>query len=232
MNTSSPTGDTKRPILELVVNASQAEVWRAVSTTEALHEWFGYDYDDRHGGRPERPAAGLDDEVRAFVEDSTLLPPGRIVFEDDTELTLTADGRHTIVRLVVPEVADATWEELYEGVAEGWRFYLEQLRFWLEAAPKGARRTVYLAGEATGPEVIALVGPGTPWYDASVVTRDGWLISVGADPNAMELAQVNVIVSTYGLDDTAFAAIRENWAARWRATAKNPEVITVERAAI
>lgn len=129
-------------------------------------------------------------------------------------------------------MADAKWEELYGGVAEGWRFYLEQLRFWLEAAPKGTRRTVYLAGEATGPQVMALVGAGTPWYEASVVTPQGWLVSVGADPASTTVGRVNVIVSTYGLDDDAFAAVHDDWSARWRASVGNPEVITADRAGV
>jgi uncharacterized protein YndB with AHSA1/START domain len=216
--------------VELRINAPREEVWRAVSTTDGVREWFGYDYDERHGSCPQRPAAGFDAEVRSFVDDARLFPPERMAFDDDTALTVTADGERTIVRLVVPDVADATWEELYGGVAEGWRFYLEQLRFWLEAAPKGTRRTVYLGGEATGPQVVALVGSGTPWHEASVVTPDGWLVSAGADPQSTTAGPVNVIVSTYGLDDAAFAAVRDDWAARWRAAVRNPEIITSDRA--
>lgn len=222
----------ERPIVELLIDAPREEVWRAVSTTDGVREWFGYEYDERHGSCPQRPAAEFDAEVRAFVDDAQLFPPERLAFDDDTALTLTADGTRTIVRLVVPDVADARWEELYDGVAEGWRFYLEQLRFWLEAAPEGPRRTVYLAGEATGPEVVALVGPGTPWHEASVVTPDGWLVSVGADPNSTSAHPVNVIVSTYGLDDSSFAAVRDDWADRWRGVVRNPEVITTDRAAV
>lgn len=68
---------TKRPILEIVINASQDDVWRAISTTDGLHQWFGYDYDERHGGRPERPASASDAEVRAFIDDSELPGLGR-----------------------------------------------------------------------------------------------------------------------------------------------------------
>ncbi|WP_232666648.1 SRPBCC family protein [Pseudonocardia sp. TRM90224] len=220
---------TKRPILELVVTAPREEVWRAVSTTDGLREWFGYDYDARDGGRPERPAAGSEDELRSFVDDSELHPPERIAFDDDTELLLAADGDRTVVRLVVPDVSDANWEDLYSGVADGWRFYLEQLRFWLEAAPPGHRRTVHMQGEATGPQVVELVGEGAPWYDASIVTADGWLVSVGADPTSTDVGPVNVIVSTYGLDDEAFAAVRDDWSARWHAVVGKAEVITAER---
>lgn len=134
------------------------------------------------------------------------------------------------MRLLVPEVADASWEDLYTGVAEGWRFYLEQLRFRMEAAPSGARRTVYLQGVATGPQVVELVGPGRPWHGASVVTGDGLLVSVGADPASTDAGPVNVIVSTYGLDDAAFGAVRDEWAARWLAVVGSPEVITAEPA--
>jgi len=229
---TGPGHRAERPIVELLIDAPREDVWRAVSTTDGVREWFGYDYDERHGSCPARPAAGFDAEVRAFVDGAQLSPPERMAFDDDTALTVTADGPRTIVRLIVPDVADAKWEELYDGVAAGWRFYLEQLRFWLEAAPEGARRTVYLAGEATGPQVVALVGPGTPWHEASVVTPHGWLVSVGADPHSTTAGPVNVIVSTYGLDDAAFAAVRNDWSDRWLAAVRNPEIITTDRATV
>jgi uncharacterized protein YndB with AHSA1/START domain len=218
----------ERPILEMVVQAPREEVWPTISTTGGLREWFGYDYERRHGGRPERPAAGSEAELRAFIDDAELVAPGRIAFDDGTALTLDADGAGTIVRLVVPTSADAESEALYDGLAEGWRFYLEQLRFLLEAAPKGARRTIYLAGRARGRQVAELVGPGTPWHDASVVTPEGWLVSVGADPGDPTTGPVNVIVSTYGLDDDAFAAVREVWSKRWIDSIVDPEVITAD----
>lgn len=227
-----PDHRDERPIVEMLIEAPREEVWRAVSTTDGVREWFGYDYDENHGSCPARPAAGFEAEVRAFVDDAQLSPPERIAFADDTALTVTADGRRTVVRLVVPDVAGAKWEELYDGVASGWRFYLEQLRFWLEAAPAGVRRTVYLAGEATGPQVVALVGPGRPWHEASVVTRDGWLVSVGADPHSPAAGPVNVIVSTYGLDDDAFAAVRNEWSDRWLAAVRDPVIIATARATV
>src|SRR5262245_9021268 len=110
----------KRPIVELTINAPQDAVWRAVSTPEGLHEWFGYDYDVNHSG-PARPDGGLAEEIRSFVDSSELYPQERVAFDDDTDLTLTADGERTIVRLVVPDLEDTNWEELYGGVAEGWR---------------------------------------------------------------------------------------------------------------
>ncbi|GAA0915460.1 SRPBCC domain-containing protein [Nonomuraea longicatena] len=214
----------KRPIVELTLDAPQDAVWRAVSTAEGLHEWFGYDYDADHSG-PARPDAGLAEEIRSMVDGSELHGRERVAFDDDTELTLTADGERTIVRLVVPDVEGANWAELYGGVADGWRFYLEQLRFYLETNPTGRRRTVYLAGEATGAQVAELVRPGMPWHAASIVTPEGHLVSVGADPADPDSAPVNVIVTAYGLDDDAFAALQERWAHRWQAVVKNPEII-------
>ncbi|MET9251351.1 SRPBCC domain-containing protein [Nonomuraea sp. NPDC003709] len=214
----------KRPLVELTVNARQDAVWRAVSTPEGLHEWFGYDYDASHTA-PARPATGLAEEIRSFVDDSELHPPERVAFDDGTELTLTADDTRTVVRLVVPNLEGADWQDLYGGVAEGWRFYLEQLRFYLDRAPSGRRRTIYLAGQATGAQVIEIIGPGTRWHEAGIVNDEGHLVSVGADPADPQPAQVNVIVSTYGLDDGDFAALRDRWAARWQANVKDPEVI-------
>ncbi|MGW0195579.1 hypothetical protein [Nonomuraea sp. NPDC003201] len=98
-------------------------------------------------------------------------------------------------------------------------------RFSLDRAPSGRRRTIYLAGQATGAQVIEIVGPGTRWHEAGIVTDEGHLVSVGADPADPQPAQVNAIVSTYGLDDGDFAALRDRWAARWQANVKDPEVI-------
>ncbi|MGP4022104.1 hypothetical protein [Actinomadura sp. 3N407] len=104
-----------------------------MSTTDGVREWFGYNYDERHGNCPERPAA----EVRAFVDDAQLSPPERIAFDDDTALTVTADGTRTIVRLVVPEVADAKWEELYDGVAAGLALLPRAARLLAGGRPRG-----------------------------------------------------------------------------------------------
>lgn len=39
-----------------------------------------------------------------------------------------------------------------------------------------------------------------------------------------QIGPTSVTVTSYGLDDEAFAALRERWSGRWSAVAKNAEV--------
>jgi uncharacterized protein YndB with AHSA1/START domain len=205
--------------VELTVAAPREEVWRALTTPEVAGEWFGYDYD------------GLDAEITAiFVDDGTAEPPDRLVFSDGSYLEAAPDGPRTVVRAVLPGPLGDGWDDIYDPIAQGWRTYLEQLRFLLETRPAGRRRTVYLTGEATGAEVLAAAGAGRPWFDGRreriVVDADGHLVAAAADHpfDSRATGPVNILVTTYGLDDAAFAALRAEWTSRWQAVAGNAAV--------
>ena len=82
---------------------------------------------------------------------------------------LEVAGSGTRVRLVRAEPpASDTWDGVYDDVDEGWRTFVAQLAFWLEAQhgvgrEVSPRRTVYLAGhreQADGPTLIAAAGAG------------------------------------------------------------------------
>lgn len=210
--------------VEVTVRAPLDVVWRALTEPDQIRHWFGWDYD------------GLDAEIRTiFVEHAQQFPPDRIVLEDGQRIELQASGPHTVVRAVMPgSLADAEWEDLYDGMEEGWRAFFEQLRFRLQRRPDAHRRTVYLSGTASGPRVLPLVDGVSKeiWhesrYQRMVVDRDENLIGFAAQQplDAADPGPVSVTVTTYGLDDAAFTAVREEWAARWQPVVPDAEVTT------
>jgi hypothetical protein len=215
--------------VEVVVRAPRDTVWRALTDTEQIRQWFGWDYE------------GLDGEITfIFVEHSTPHPPDLIQGDNGQRIEIDAgagsDAGATgpvVVRAVLPgSLDDAAWEDIYDGMEEGWRAFFEQLRFWLERRPSGRRRTIYLTGRARPEHVLAAMPEGEDWhqsrYQRMSVDADGHLLGVGAQQplTAHDPGPISLTVTTYGLDDTAFAAAREVWAARWRAIVADPEVTT------
>jgi hypothetical protein len=139
-----------------------------------------------------------------------------------------------VVRAVLPgDLTDARWQDLFDGIEEGWRAFLEQLRFLFDRRPEGRRRTVYLSATASPGQVLAATAPtesGGPWhasrYQRITVDTSGALVAVLAQTplESGETAPASVTVTTYGLDDAAFAAVRDSWSARWRGIAADATV--------
>jgi hypothetical protein len=209
--------DQPKPFLvEITVDAARDAVWQVMTVPGQIREWFGWDHE------------GIDEEIRyIFVDHAELDPPGRMLFEDGSYLELAADGPRTILRAVLPgTLSGGSWDDRYDGIEEGWRAFFEQLRFLLEARPQGRRRTVYLAGTATAAEALMIAGTGgrlwhTSRHQRMTVDSDGHLIGVaGQMPLAGDdTGPTAITVTTYGLDDPAFAAVRDEWAKRWSAVA-------------
>jgi uncharacterized protein YndB with AHSA1/START domain len=205
--------------VDVTVDAGRDEAWEAVTQPAVLHQWFGWDYD------------GLDAEIRQiFVDEATLLAPERMGWADGSYLEVSGDDDRARVR-VAREGSGRGGPDRYDAIEEGWRAFLLQLRYLLSARPAGRRRTLYLTGETTGWQALSLVdgewerfGPRVAW----TTNPDGHLVVVAArvpldDPDA---ARVEVTISTFGLDDAAFEARREEWTKRWAPLAANANVTT------
>jgi uncharacterized protein YndB with AHSA1/START domain len=203
--------------VEVTVPAGRDETWEAVTQPAVLHQWFGWEYD------------GLDAEIKQiFVDAATLLAPERMGWADGSFLEVSGDDDQARVRASRGGAGPAG-PERYDAIEEAWRAFLTQLRFLLERRPAGGRRTLYLTGETTGRQALALVdgdwqrsGPRVAW----TVDGDGPLVVVAGrlpldhdDADRME-----VTVSTYGLDDAAFGRFRQRWTKRWSPVAADVDV--------
>ncbi|HET6530196.1 MAG TPA: activator of HSP90 ATPase [Actinoplanes sp.] len=213
--TDQPT--LKPYAVEVSVLAGRDEAWIAVTQPPVLHRWFGWDYD------------GLDAEIRQiFVDEATLLAPERMGWADGSYLEVQGDDDTSVVR-AVREGDPPADPDAYDAIEEGWRAFLVQLTFLLEQRPPGRRRTLYLTGETTGRQVLAMVDG--EWRRAG--SRVAWVAAPGgslvvaaarAPLDSPDATGMQIVVSTYGLDDAAFDTVRDEWSKRWTAVADGAQV--------
>lgn len=203
--------------VEVALDAGRDEVWDAVTQPPVLRQWFGWDYD------------GLDAEIKQiFVDEATLVSPERMGWADGSYLEVAGGDDRCTARAVregpAPEDPDT-----YDAIEEGWRAFLCQLRFYLRERPTGVRRTLLLTGETTARQALALVdgewtraGSRLAW----TVEPAGHLVVVACHLPLSErsASHTEVTVSAYGLDDRAFAAMRDEWVGRWTPIADRPGV--------
>ena len=212
-------GGLKPYQVEVSVDAGRDEVWECVTQAGALHQWFGWDYD------------GLDAEIQQiFLSEATFVAPERMGWADGSYLEVRDDGDKALVR-VAREVPGHKESDEYDPIEEGWRAFLIQLRFLVQEKPQGQRRTLYLTGETTGKQALALTDG--PWEQSGrrvawAVNGDGHLVVVAArlPLQSHEAAHVEITVSTFGLDDAGFEKQRQEWTRRWAPIAAYARVTT------
>jgi uncharacterized protein YndB with AHSA1/START domain len=201
-------------LVDIVIHAPRDVVWRALTEPAEIRRWFGWDY-------PE-----IEAEIQyIFVDHADQQPPDRIVMEGVQTITVTDDGERTVVAVECPGTPrETSWDGVFDGMEEGWRTFFYQLRYYLERHRDEHRRTLYLTGTASpGVVLAALDAPAEEPYFASrhqiaLEAADGRaLLGVLSTPpfESHDPGKVTLTVTTYGLDDDAFAALRAEWAARW-----------------
>jgi hypothetical protein len=206
--------------VEVSISAGRDLVWEAVTQPPVIARWFGWDHD------------GLAAEIRQiFLDEATLVSPERMGWSDRSYLEVTGDDDTATVRAAregTPADPDA-----YDATEERWKAFLTQLWFLIERRPAGARRTLHLAGEATGRQALELVdgdwtrvGSRVAW----ALDPDGHLVVVsGHLPlDSPDAAAVQVTVSAFGLDDDSFATLRDDWTKRWAPVADRARITFAE----
>lgn len=202
--------------IEVVVEAPADAVWRSLTDPREIRRWFGWDYE------------GLDAEIRfIFVDHATAHGRERLQGDNGQAIEVEPDGPRTVVRVVYPgPLGDTSWDDLYDEVLQGWRTFLQQLRYYLEGHAGQDRRTVFLAGQVVPAEAFAALeaaAPGATWdlarHQRSVAV-DRWgggLVSlVTSRPrDSGQPAAGQLTVTTYGLDDASFEQVEAEWTAWW-----------------
>jgi hypothetical protein len=157
MTASSSDAPAPRVVVEVTIAAPIDAVWRALRDPALLAQWFGWDY--------EQLAAEI--EMIFLAKESVEAIPGRRLDLGTDVFELESVAGDTRIRGVrsAPPTSD-TWDDVYDDIDEGWRTFVYQLAFWLEAQQGVARhvsqrRTAYLAGHraaADAPSLTAAVG--------------------------------------------------------------------------
>jgi len=187
--------------IEVTVDAPRDVVWRELTEPDRIKHWFGWDYD------------GLDGEIEfIFVEHAEPHPPDRIEMGMEQTIELVeVDSHRTLIRITKPGDLDGLeWKDVYGDIEEGWIEFFHQLRYRLAGAPDAPRRTILREGSA---RLVDL--PGTRWHTSPFqrgFAGDGELAVLGVKPNG----EGRLVVTTYGLDDDAFAAAEARWDEVWK----------------
>ena len=177
MTAPTPEPAPARVVVDVTIAAPIETVWRALRDRDLLAQWFGWDY--------EQLAAEID---MIFVDGGVELEAGRRLDMGGNVFELEPAGAGTRVRLTRSDPpASDTWDGVYDDIDEGWRTFVAQLAFWLEAQggagrETNPRRTIYVAGHrdsADAPTLSAAAGldvvdglPVGASYDATAATGE------------------------------------------------------------
>lgn len=162
------------PTIEVTVDAPVDVVREWFGDPMQLRQWFGWE------------APGLDDEIGEIFGPNKVVVDAGSIHIGGHLFQFVADGDRTSVTVerrapTDPDEAVA-WDQFYDDVDEGWRTFLQQLRFALDLHRGDSRRTIYLNGEAVADPPLAardllglgqvLVGPPGSAYRAEIGPGD------------------------------------------------------------
>jgi len=200
--------------VETTVAAPFEQVWRALRDPEEIRRWHGWEYD------------GLAEEIDViYVRDVDAdEQAGTLAMADGSRFELERAGDDaTVVRVRMPARAGG---DAYDEIREGWASFVLQLRFALERHPGEERRTLQLFGTDPAPLDPGPVGERyegeTTWgehWSGEVLFRDEHQVVMTVDEYGPGLVVLHAepdgggmaIVTAYGLDDEAFAALERRW---------------------
>jgi uncharacterized protein YndB with AHSA1/START domain len=235
-------------IIEVVIAAPIETVWRALRDPAEIRTWFGWDYP----GLEEEIAMIFDTGANASEAEHTIQFGEYQGVSDRFELEPRGAG--TLLRVIRSGPAGTDWDGIYDEVVEGWRTFIQQLRFAMERQGPDARRTLYLSGHSRegGPRPPAALGidaispgdryevtiapgdtlTGAVWFrhpNQIGLTVDGFgnglLIVHNRQPTPTSPHGGGMAVLTlFGCDDARFDALRARWIAWWTSQFDRTEV--------
>jgi hypothetical protein len=233
-----------RVLVEILVAAPIETVWKAVRDPLEMQRWFGWDYPNLAADL-DMMFSGLKTVIANDAERTLFDEPDRFTFEAVGAQTIVRVIRSAPV---TDDAWTGIYSDVIEGwltFFQQLKFVLERhpgaARRTLYLNGRAASAATPQPAEALGlaPLSILPVGErysvktatgetleGTVQHRGSYqlgLTVDGYgdgLVIVSARPRTAKspYGGGNIIVTTYGLDDAAYAQVRERWAKWWRDT--------------
>lgn len=191
------TEGTRAIELEVEVPGTVEEVWEAIATGPGISSWFiPHRIEERTGGTVTMDWGSFGEQTGVVdVWD----PPHRVVFRGEGEplafewLVEGRDGGSCVVRLVNSGFGEGEeWDGQFDGMSEGWRLFLENLRLQRTHFPGRSATAVIPTRSTAGPQrqaweqLCAALG-----IDADAAAGDR--IDSGADAPALAGTIVTVV---------------------------------------
>lgn len=153
--------------LSVLINADAEQLWRMLREPARIAQWHGWEME------------GLAEEIKQIYYSSAVESNDHLRLELDRGNVFTLEP-HADGTLLTLTRAPATgeWAAYDADITEGWKTFLEQLKFALERHPKTPRRTIYVDGtspahtdlwNALGIDIGWLPDPGEP-YELTLAT--------------------------------------------------------------
>ncbi|MFC6083488.1 SRPBCC family protein [Sphaerisporangium aureirubrum] len=233
------------PVIEVTITAPVETVWRALREPELIRRWHGWDFAELDEEVESIYVIGIaaDDTARVLTIQSgdkvTLHPAG-----DDTLVRLSR------APIGADPEWDTYYDEITEGwytFLQQLRFALERhdLAERRTLVLEGALEQPGILVDALGLHGVAELPQGSPYKaetPAGRLTGEVWAVAPGqllltaqelGDGLAVLAQQshtsyrpeggVLILLTTYGLDDTAFAALETRWTSWWDRHRVTPE---------
>jgi uncharacterized protein YndB with AHSA1/START domain len=133
--------EERRIELEIVVPGTPEEVWEAIATGPGITSWYVPHTVVEEEGGAATASFGPGPEMQIAGRVAAWEPPTRIVFDKGEGVPGLAfewliearDGGSCVVRLVNTGFGSGEeWDAQYDGMVEGWRMFLFNLRMHLE----------------------------------------------------------------------------------------------------
>lgn len=238
-------------LVELAIAAPADTVWQAMRDPARIAQWFGWDATTLES---EIKYIFVD---HAVGEDVRRI----LSFQGTADsFQVINQGDHCLLRFIRAGAAgdDSDWDGAHEDMTEGWLAFITQLKFALERHPGEPRRTIYLSGKpaededlfppraglgaaglmAEGAHYRLDPGLGAP-LTGQVFRRSRRQLALTVDAYGDGLLLISdhsngggsVIITTYGLPDDAFEALRGRWTTWWTARFPTAKPVTAADAA-
>ncbi|HTU14901.1 MAG TPA: SRPBCC domain-containing protein [Solirubrobacterales bacterium] len=212
--------------VEVEIRVEPDRLWRAVTDPQEVAQWFGWD------------AETLADEIQFIFVDHPVIDGERMrmASEEMGQYTEVAQsGANSVIRAV--QSGDEPEDGEFDGMKAGWIAFFHQLKRYVEEHDGETRRTIFLRGTGNAASVAAAVGqrlPGDVWFTddhTRVIATPDFGPGLGAlntvpPLDADESGDTNFTLTTFGLSDSEFAALAEQWLAWWETVAGDAELVT------
>lgn len=212
--------------VEVATLESPSRVWRALTDTSEVAQWFGWD------------APTLAAEIQYIFVDHATVDAERMRIDSpemDQFIEVVPSGANSMLRAV--QNGDEPEDGEYDAMKSGWIAFFHQLKRYVEEHTGQNRRTIFLKGVGNSGFIVNALQErleGDSWFSDDhtlvIATPDFGpglgVLNTSPKLGTDERGESNLTLSTWGLSDREFDQLAEEWLEWWQVVADDSELVT------